>query len=106
MIVPFKEPCRLVLWYNKYIINKNYLWIKKIEVYTSPTCHYCVDLKKFLDEKGVEYIEYDVTADEEKRKELVERSQQVGVPIMFINDSEMIDGFDKEKITASLGLSG
>ena len=79
---------------------------KKIEVYTSPTCHYCVDLKKFLDEKGVEYIEYDVTADEEKRKELVERSQQVGVPIMFINDSEMIDGFDKEKITASLGLPG
>ncbi len=78
---------------------------KKIEVYSSPTCHYCVDLKKFLDEKGVQYTEYDVTTDEEKRKELLERSQQVGVPVMFINDTEMIDGFDKEKIVASLGLS-
>ena len=78
---------------------------KKIEIYSSPTCHYCIDLKKFLDEKGVKYTEYDVTVDDEKRKELLERSQQVGVPVMFINDTEMIDGFDKEKIVASLGLS-
>ena len=78
---------------------------KKIEIYTSPTCHYCVDLKKFLDEKGVKYIDYDVTADEEKRKELVERSQQVGVPVMFIDEKEMIDGFDKERVTTALGLS-
>ena len=78
---------------------------KKIEIYSSPTCPYCVDLKKFLDERNITYIEYDVTADAEKREELIKRSQQVGIPIMFIDDSEMIDGFDKEKIMASLGLS-
>ncbi len=78
---------------------------KKIEIYSSPTCHHCIDLKKFLDEKGVQYTEYDVTTDEVKREELLERSKQVGVPVMFIDDTEMIDGFDKEKIIESLGLS-
>ena len=78
---------------------------KKVEIYTSPTCHFCKDMKGFLDEKKVMYTEYDVTADEEKRKEMTERSQQMGVPVMFIDDSEMIVGFDREKITAALGLS-
>ena len=77
---------------------------KKIEIYTSSTCHFCKDLKEFLDGKGVSYIEYDVTTDEEKRKELTERSQQLGVPVVFVDDSEMIIGFDREKITAALGL--
>ena len=51
------------------------------------------------------YTEYDVTTDDEKRQELLDRSQQVGVPIMFVDDTEMIDGFDKERIIEVLGLS-
>ena len=78
---------------------------KKVEIYTSPTCHFCKDLKAFLDEKNIAYTEYDVSADEEKMKELRERSQQMGVPIVFIDEKEMIVGFDKEKITAALGIS-
>ena len=78
---------------------------KKVEIYTSPTCHFCTDLKAFLKEKGVEYTEYDVSANEEKRKELIERSQQMGVPVMFVNDSEKIEGFDKEKVIEVLGIS-
>lgn len=78
---------------------------KKVEIYTSPTCHFCTDLKAFLDEKGVAYTEYDVTADEEKRKELTERSQQMGVPVTFIDGTQMIDGFDKDRLTEALGLN-
>ena len=78
---------------------------KKVEVYTSPSCHFCNDLKEFLTEKGVTYTEYDVLADEEKRKELTERSQQMGVPVVFVDETEMIVGFDKEKISAALGLT-
>lgn len=78
---------------------------KKIEIYSSPTCHFCVDLKAFLDEKGVKYTEYDVTADEEKRKELTERSKQMGVPVMFVDDKKMITGFDKKEVLEALGLS-
>ena len=78
---------------------------KKVEIYTSLTCHFCKDLKAFLDEKSVMYTEYDVSVDEEKRKELTERSQQMGVPVVFIDDKEMIVGFDREKIIAALGMS-
>ena len=78
---------------------------KKVEIYTSPSCHFCTELKEFLDEKKVSYTEYDVTADEEKRKELTDRSQQVGVPVMFVDGTEMITGFDKEKVMSVLGLS-
>lgn len=78
---------------------------KKIEIYTSPTCHFCTEMKEFLDKHKVEYAEYDVTADEEKRKELVDRSQQVGVPVMFVNDTEMVTGFDKKKVSELLGIS-
>ena len=79
--------------------------MKKVEIYTSPTCHFCKDLKTFLNEHKVTYTEYDVVADEEKRKELTERSQQLGVPVMFIDDTEMIVGFDKKKTMAALGIA-
>ena len=77
---------------------------KKIEIFSSPTCHFCKDLKAFLDEKNIEYIDYDVSANEEYRNQLVERSQQLGVPVTFIGD-EMIIGFDKPKIMELLGIT-
>ena len=76
---------------------------KKIEVYTTKTCHFCHDLKDFLDEKGITYTEYDVSSDEERREELVKRSNQLGVPVLFVDD-EMIIGFNKEKISELLGI--
>ena len=78
--------------------------MKKVEIYTSPTCHFCKDLKEFLEGHKIEYLEYDVVADEEKRKELTERSQQLGVPVLFVDETEMVVGFDKKKITEALGI--
>lgn len=86
------------------IHNHSYFIWKKIEIYTSPTCHFCKDLKAFLDDRSITYTEYDVSADEEKRNELVERSKQLGVPVIFIDD-EMIVGFDTGKVKDALGLS-
>lgn len=59
--------------------------------------------KEFFTEKGVQYTDYNVAEDEDKRGEMVERSGQMGVPVIFIGD-EMIVGFDKEKISGLLGL--
>ena len=78
---------------------------KKIEIYTSPTCHFCKDMKGFMDERSIPYTEYDVTADEEKRKELTERSNQMGVPVMFVDGADMIVGFDRDKVMQALGLT-
>ena len=75
----------------------------KVTVYSTPTCVYCVTLKKFLEEKGVEYKEIDVSADDAAAKEMVEKSGQMGVPVVDI-DGEVIVGFDRDKISSKLGL--
>ena len=59
--------------------------------------------KEFFKEKNVAYTEFDVAADPAKRKEMVEQSGQMGVPVVFIGD-DMIVGFDKNKFVELLGL--
>ncbi|KKQ21228.1 MAG: Glutaredoxin-like protein, YruB-family [Candidatus Nomurabacteria bacterium GW2011_GWA1_37_20] len=59
--------------------------------------------KDFFKEKNVAYTEFDVASNLEKRKEMLERSGQMGVPVIFIGE-EMIIGFEKPKIVELLGL--
>ncbi len=77
--------------------------MKKITIYSTPTCHFCHMAKEFLKDKNIEYTDYDVSADEEKREEMIEKSGQMGVPVIDI-DGEIIVGFDQQKITEKLGL--
>ena len=60
--------------------------------------------KDFFKEKNITYTDYNVAADPEKRKELIEKSGQMGVPVIFIGD-QMVIGFNKPKIVELLGLS-
>ena len=59
--------------------------------------------KDFFTANGVEYVEYNVATDLEKRKEMIERSGQMGVPVIFV-DNEMVVGFDKARLSELLGL--
>jgi glutaredoxin len=59
--------------------------------------------KDFFKEKNVVYTEYDVASNLEKRKEMFEKSQQMGVPVIIIGD-QLIVGFDQAKISQLLGL--
>ena len=77
--------------------------MKKVEIYSTPTCHYCVLVKDFLKGKGVDYVDYNVGTDLDKRREMVEVSGQMGVPVVKI-DKEVIVGFDQEKICSILGI--
>lgn len=70
---------------------------KKIKVYNTPTCPYCHQLKEFLEEKGLEFEDVDVSVNEEERKEMVEKSGQMGVPVIDI-DGQVIVGFDRDKV--------
>ncbi len=74
-----------------------------VVIYSTPTCHFCQQAKEFFKENNVEYTEHDVAADQEKAKEMVTRSGQMGVPVIFIGD-EMIIGFDEGRIRGLLGL--
>ena len=75
----------------------------EVTVYSTPTCPHCINAKKYLDSKSVEYTNHDVAADADKRQEMVDRSGQMGVPVIDI-DGEIIVGFDRAKIDGLLGL--
>ena len=77
--------------------------MKKVVMYSTPTCHYCNLAKEFFDEHNVEYAVYNVSTDLEKRKEMMDKSGQMGVPVICIDD-DMILGFDEDKIKDLLGL--
>lgn len=77
--------------------------MKNVTIYSTPTCTYCKMTKEFLADKGVEYTEFDVSADDAKRNEMVEKSGQMGVPVVDV-EGEIIVGFDEEKLTSLLGL--
>ncbi len=77
---------------------------KTITIYSTPTCHFCQMTKDFLKEKGIGYTEFNVASDLEKRQEMIQKSGQMGVPVIFIGN-EMIIGFDKERIATYLGVT-
>lgn len=72
----------------------------EVKVFTSDTCSYCHMVKEYLDEKGVEFEEKNVSQDSEARKELIANGF-MGVPVVYIGD-EVIQGFDKKKLDALL----
>ena len=78
---------------------------KQVVIYSTPTCHFCHMVKEYLTEKQIPFTDYNVMEDIEKRQEMVERSGQMGVPVIFIGD-EMVIGFDKPRIDALLGIAG
>ncbi len=75
----------------------------KVKVYTTPACVYCVTLKKFLEEKKIEFEEVDVSKDKTAADEMVEKSGQMGVPVVEIGE-KIIVGFDRDKIIEALGI--
>jgi len=75
----------------------------KVTVYSTPTCPYCVKAKEFLTENKVEFEHVDVSQDKEKAQEMVEKSGQMGVPVITIDD-QVIVGFDVAAMKEALGL--
>ena len=79
--------------------NKNI----KVTVYSTPTCHFCHMAKDYFSENNVAFDDFDVAMDLSKRREMVEKSGQLGVPVIVIGE-ETIIGFDKTRIDQALGL--
>jgi glutaredoxin 3 len=62
----------------------------KVEIYTSMLCGYCYAAKRLLKQKGVDYTEYDVGCDIEKRAKMTERAGgRTSVPQIFINGTHV-----------------
>jgi len=76
---------------------------KKVTVYSTPTCPFCIRAKQFLKENGIQYNDIDVSSDQAKAQEMIDRSGQMGVPVLDI-DGTVVVGFDKDKIMEALGI--
>jgi glutaredoxin-like YruB-family protein len=74
-----------------------------VTIYSTPTCHFCHMAKDFFKANNVAYTEYNVATDLEKRKEMMDKSGQMGVPVIVIGD-EITVGFNQPKIAGMLGL--
>lgn len=77
--------------------------MKKVNIYTTPTCVYCKMAKEFFQKHDIKYEEHDVSNDENARKEMVDKSHQLGVPVIDI-DGEMFVGFDKDALSKALDI--
>jgi glutaredoxin-like YruB-family protein len=65
---------------------------KKVIVYSTPTCPYCVYTKKYFNDNNVVFEDIDVSRDRAKAQEMIEKSGQMGVPVIDI-DGEILVGF-------------
>ncbi len=68
-----------------------------ITVYSTPTCQFCKMAKDYFQENGFEFEDIDVSQDQAKAQEMVEKSGQMGVPVIEI-DGQVVVGFNKPVI--------
>lgn len=77
---------------------------KHVVVYGTPTCPFCIRLKQYLKDNNIVFEDVDLGKYPEKVAEMVEKSGQMGVPVIDI-DGEIIVGFDREKISSLLDIA-
>jgi len=76
---------------------------KKVTVYTTTVCPYCIQVKQYLKSKGVSFEEVNVGENRQKAMEMVQKSGQNAVPQIEIN-GQMVVGFNKSKLDQLLGF--
>ena len=75
----------------------------KVKVFSTPSCVYCGTLKGYLKKYNIEFEDIDVSSDEKALNEMVDKSKQMGVPVVEI-DGKIIIGFDKQQINELLKI--
>lgn len=78
--------------------------MKKVIIYSTPSCVYCNMAKNFFKANNIAYAEYDVSSDADKRKEMIDMTGQMGVPAIDAA-GEIIVGFDEPRLRQILSLS-
>ncbi|MDD5094521.1 MAG: Uxx-star family glutaredoxin-like (seleno)protein [Dehalococcoidia bacterium] len=75
-----------------------------ITIYTTPTCGYCHQAKRFLSERGVKYAERDISRDRSAADEMVRLTGQMGVPVIVV-DGQAIIGFDRPRLESLIAAA-
>ncbi len=78
--------------------------MKKVEIYSTPACHFCHMAKEFFKQNGVAFQDYNVGADTAKRAEMMEITGQMGVPVIVIDQKDVVIGFDQKQLSKLLEI--
>lgn len=76
---------------------------KKVTMYSTPWCVYCKMAKKFFADNKIVFDEYDVASDAIRRDEMIQKTGQMGVPVIDI-DNQITIGFDQPRLKQLLGI--
>ncbi len=77
---------------------------KTVTIYSTPSCHFCHAAKDFFTEHHVAFTDLDVAADAMKRQEMIEKTGQMGVPVIIVGE-EIIVGFDEPRLRTALSIA-
>ena len=72
-----------------------------VKIYTTSTCTYCTMAKEFFRKNSVQYTEINVEKDRKAAEEMIEKSGQLGVPVIDVNGT-IIVGFNRPAIEKAL----
>ena len=75
---------------------------KSVVIYSTPTCPVCKKAKEYFSQKGIAYEEIDVSTDKKAAADMVKKSGQMGVPVIFIGDT-MLVGYNQLKLDVAMG---
>ena len=77
---------------------------KNVIVYSTPTWPFCTKVKEYLSKNNISFQEHNVAVDRDAAKEMIEKTQQMGVPVIIIDDKDIVIGFDQPKLNELLDL--
>jgi glutaredoxin 3 len=75
----------------------------KVKIYTTPSCRYCGMAKKFLDDNGIKYQEFDIVQDKAAREEMKNKCNSWTVPTICV-DNAVVIGFNEAELRDRLEL--
>ena len=75
----------------------------QVTIYSTPSCHFCHAAKDFFTANNVAFTDHNVAQDLPHRQEMIQKSGQMGVPVIFVGD-ELVVGFDEERLRELLKL--
>ena len=78
--------------------------MRNVTIYTTPYCVYCKMAKELFKKHDVVYEEKDVATDLQARENMIQKSGQMGVPVIEV-DGKIIIGFDQPRLKEALGIS-
>ena len=76
--------------------------MKKIEIYTSDTCIQCKKAKEYFQNNNIEFIEYNISSNQEYKRELIKKGY-LSVPVIVVEGQDIL-GFDLTRIKQLTGL--